>query len=209
MASTPLADAPLADAIVLFGATGDLSRRMLLPSLYFLDADGLLPVEFRILATARTKLTREAFVAQARKILEARPEALDDGVWARFAARLDYVACDATSAEGAAALKPHLEGRSRPIFFLAISPSLYGRVCAALAASGLAGEASRIVLEKPVGRDLESSREVNEAVGAVFSEERIFRIDHYLGKETVQNLIALRFANTLFEPLWNNLTIDH
>jgi glucose-6-phosphate 1-dehydrogenase len=209
MAQTPLEDPPLADALVLFGATGDLSRRMLLPSLYFLDADGLLPVDFKILATARAGLSRDDFVDQVRKILDARPEAVDDGVWARFSGRLDYVACDATTPEGAADLKGHLEGRSRPMFFLAISPSLYGRVCAALAASGLATAQSRIVLEKPIGRDLESSRAVNEAVGAVFAEERIFRIDHYLGKETVQNLIALRFANTLFEPLWNNLTIDH
>ncbi|WP_394762219.1 glucose-6-phosphate dehydrogenase [Phenylobacterium sp.] len=209
MAPKPQAETPLADAIVLFGATGDLSRRMLLPSLYFLDADGLLPVGFKILATARAPHSRQDFVGQVREILDARPEAVDDGVWARFAERLDYVACDATSAEGAALLKPHLAGHARPMFFLAISPSLYGRVCAALAASGLANDASRIVLEKPIGRDLETSRQVNEAVGAVFDEKRIFRIDHYLGKETVQNLIALRFANTLFEPLWNNLTIDH
>ena len=204
-----MAETPLADAIVLFGATGDLSRRMLLPSLYFLDADGLLPLGFRVLATARAPLSRDEFVDQARKILDARPETIDDGVWARFAGRLDYVACDATSAEAVATLKPHLDGCARPMFFLAISPSLYGRVCSALAAAGLATDESRIVLEKPIGRDLESSREVNEAVGEAFTEERIFRIDHYLGKETVQNLIALRFANTLFEPLWNNLTIDH
>ncbi|MFI4949819.1 MAG: glucose-6-phosphate dehydrogenase, partial [Caulobacterales bacterium] len=204
-----MAETLLADAIVLFGATGDLSRRMLLPSLYFLDADGLLPVGFKVVATARTGLSRDDFVAQARKILDARPEPLDEGVWTRFCGRLDYVACDATTAEGARTLAPHLSAFTRPIFFLAISPSLYGRVCAALAAAGLATEDTRIVLEKPIGRDLESSREVNEAVGAVFSEDRIFRIDHYLGKETVQNLIALRFANTLFEPLWNNLTIDH
>jgi glucose-6-phosphate 1-dehydrogenase len=209
MAKTPQAETSLADALVLFGATGDLSRRMLLPSLYFLDADGLLPVGFKILATARAQHSRDDFVTQVREILGARPEAVDEAVWERFAGRLDYVSCDATTPEGAAALKPHLEGRTRPMFFLAISPSLYGRVCAALSASGLASDESRIVLEKPIGRDLESSRQVNEAVGAVFSEERIFRIDHYLGKETVQNLIALRFANTLFEPLWNNLTIDH
>jgi glucose-6-phosphate 1-dehydrogenase len=209
MAKTPQAETPLSDALVLFGATGDLSRRMLLPSLYFLDADGLLPVGFKILATARGKFSRDDFVGQVREILKGRPEPVDDAVWERFSGRLDYVACDATSAEGVAELKPHLEGRQSPMFFLAISPSLYAKVCGALSGSGLAGDDTRIVLEKPIGRDLESSRQVNEAVGAVFTEERIFRIDHYLGKETVQNLIALRFANTLFEPLWNNLTIDH
>src|SRR5437899_940264 len=164
-----MAETPLADVIVLFGATGDLSRRMLLPSLYFLDADGLLPLGLKILATARTQLSREEFAEQARKVLDARSEEIDDGVWARFCGRLDYVACDATTSEGAALLGPHLEGCQRPIFFLAVSPSLYGRVCTALAAAGLAIGESRIVLEKPIGRNLESSREVNEAVGAVFS----------------------------------------
>ncbi|MDB5447726.1 MAG: zwf [Phenylobacterium sp.] len=201
--------APQADAIVLFGATGDLARRMLLPSLYNLDADGFLPNGFKVLATARAQLSREAFVAEVRQALEARAEGLDEGVWNRFETRLDYTSADATTESGAALLKPVLEGVRAPIFYLALSPSLYGRVCVALAAAGLASDATRIVLEKPVGRDLESSREINIAVGAVFDEERIFRIDHYLGKETVQNLIALRFANTLFEPLWNNLTIDH
>jgi glucose-6-phosphate 1-dehydrogenase len=205
MADTP----PLSDALVLFGATGDLSRRMVIPSLYFLDADGFLPNGFKVLATARATLSRDAFIEQVLEILKARPEGLDEAVWTRFSARLDYVACDATSAEGAALLIPHLDSRTHPMFFLAVSPSLYGKICVALADSGLAGKESRIVLEKPIGRDLESSLAINATVGAVFEEDRIFRIDHYLGKETVQNLIALRFANTLFEPLWNNLTIDH
>ncbi len=203
-----MAQPPLSDAIVLFGATGDLSRRMVLPSLYFLDCDGFLPEGLKIVASARAPLSRDAFVAQLRENLAGRSEGLDEAIWARFEPRLDYVACDATTAEGAAALKPALEGR-RPMFFLAVSPSLYGKICAALSGSGLATADSRIVMEKPIGRDLETSRAINAEVGAVFGEERIFRIDHYLGKETVQNLIALRFANTLFEPLWNNLTIDH
>src|SRR5258707_8543989 len=113
MAQTPQAETPLADAIVLFGATGDLSRRMLLPSLYFLDADGLLPVGFKILATARAQHSREEFVGQVREILEARAEGIDEGVWKRFCGRLDYVACDATTAEGIAALKPDIEDRAR------------------------------------------------------------------------------------------------
>ncbi|MGH6967048.1 MAG: glucose-6-phosphate dehydrogenase [Phenylobacterium sp.] len=204
-----MADTPLADAMVLFGATGDLSRRMVMPSLYFLDADGFLPDGFKILATARAALTRQDFLDQVHETLKARPEGVDEAVWARFSQRLDYVACDATTAAGLAELCPHLERRKRPMFFLAVSPSLYARICGALGESGLADKESRIVLEKPIGRDLETSRQINAAVGAVFDEERIFRIDHYLGKETVQNLIALRFANTLFEPLWNNLTIDH
>ena len=204
-----MAETPQADVIVLFGGAGDLARRMLLPSLYFLDADGFLPDGFRIVATARSDSTREAFQAMVRQDLSGRSEGLDEAVWARFSARLDYVAADATSPEGVAVLKPLLEGVERVIFYLALSPSLYGRVCVALAAAGMAHDETRIVLEKPIGRDLETSKEINVAVGAVFDEDRIFRIDHYLGKETVQNLIALRFANTLFEPLWNNLTIDH
>jgi glucose-6-phosphate 1-dehydrogenase len=204
-----MAETPLADAMVLFGATGDLSHRMVLPSLYFLDADGFLPEGFKIVATARTALTRDAFLNLVHEALKARPERLDDAVWARFSKRLDYVACDATTVAGLAELCPHLERRKCPMFFLAVSPSLYARICEALDGAGLATKESRIVLEKPIGRDLETSRQINAAVGAVFDEDRIFRIDHYLGKETVQNLIALRFANTLFEPLWNNLTIDH
>ncbi len=200
---------PQADAIVLFGGTGDLTRRMLLASLYFLDVDGFLPEPFRIIATARTDMTREAYVAMVRQTLSERPEGLDETVWQRFAQRLTYVGADATTTAGASALRPALEGCLRSFFYLAISPSLYERVCAALSDAGLVTDASRVVLEKPIGRDLETSRHLNTALGAVFDETQIFRIDHYLGKETVQNLIALRFANTLFEPLWNNLTIDH
>jgi glucose-6-phosphate 1-dehydrogenase len=200
---------PQADAIVLFGATGDLARRMLLASLYFLDADGFLPKDFRIIATARAEMTSEAFRDFARKTLEERPEGLDAAVWTRFSKRLSYVGADATTVEGAAKLCPALGSAKAPFFYLAISPSLYEKVTVALAAAGLATRDSRIVLEKPIGRELESSRVINTALGAVFDENQIFRIDHYLGKETVQNLIALRFANTLFEPLWNNLTIDH
>ncbi len=200
---------PQADAIVLFGATGDLARRMLLASLYFLDADGFLAKDFRIVATARADLSRDAFLEQTHAVLTERPEGIDDAVWKRFSARMTYVGADATTAEGAAKLKPALEGCSAPFFYLAISPSLYEKVCISLAAAGLATDDTRIVLEKPIGRDLETSRHINTSLGAVFDENQIFRIDHYLGKETVQNLLALRFANTLFEPLWNNLTIDH
>jgi glucose-6-phosphate 1-dehydrogenase len=206
-----MAEIPLADVIVLFGGTGDLAQKMLLPSLYFLDADGFLADGFRVVATARAEMTRDQFVAEAKAAIATRadPGGLDDKVWGRFEQRLDYVGADATSPEGVAALKIALRGATTPIFYLALSPSIYGRVCEALAQAGLVTPQTRIVLEKPIGRDLESSKVINGAVAKVFPEECIFRIDHYLGKETVQNLIALRFANTLFEPLWNNLTIDH
>jgi len=206
-----MADQPLADTIVLFGGTGDLAQKMLFPSLFFLDADGFLADGFRIIATARAELEADAFVAQVKEAVGARAgsSGLDAKVWDRFAKRLSYVGADATTPDGAKELRAAIgEGRT-PIYYLALSPSIYGRVCKALAAADMAGPNTRIVLEKPIGRDLESSKLTNAEVAEVFPEESIFRIDHYLGKETVQNLLALRFANTLFEPLWNNLTIDH
>ena len=206
-----MAEQPLADVIVLFGGTGDLAQKMLFPSLYFLDADGFLAEGFGVVATARAEMTREAFVEQTRAAVAARAgeAGLDPKAWARFEKRLSYVGADGTTQAGAEQLKAAIGGAKAPMYFLAVSPSIYGRVCAALDAAGMTGPGARIVLEKPVGRDLESSKAINAEVAKAFPEESIFRIDQYLGKETVQNLLALRFANTLFEPLWNNLTIDH
>ncbi|MFW2342133.1 glucose-6-phosphate dehydrogenase [Brevundimonas sp.] len=198
-------------ALILFGGGGDLALRMLLPSLYFLDHDGLLDPGLKIIAAARSDETRDDYIARVRASVEPRAtsdEAWSDGTWARLAGRLDYVALDATSADELKALKVKI-GSGAVTAFMAVSPSLYGRIVPAMHAAGLAGTDTRIVLEKPVGRDLESFREIDDAVSAVFDESQVFRIDHYLGKETVQNLIALRFGNTIFEPLWNNLTIDH
>jgi glucose-6-phosphate 1-dehydrogenase len=198
--------------LVLFGGAGDLALRMLHPSLYFLEADGYLPADLTIVAAARQAQTQESFVGLVRDSLIARAaEAFDEAVWNRFAARLRYRALDATSPGDLRALAamPEVSGAAETIFYLATSPSLYGAICEALGEAGAAPPNSRVVMEKPLGRDLQTSRAINDAVGRVFSEDRVFRIDHYLGKETVQNLIALRFANTLFEPLWNNLSIDH
>jgi len=196
------------ERLVIFGATGDLAERMLLPSLYYLDADKLLPDGLRIVGSARSKLDHDAFVAKVHDVLKRRVEGLAEGVWDRFSQRLDYCPADVTRAEGLKQLADHL-GAASTIFYLALSPSLYGDVCRALDEAGLACGDCRIVLEKPLGHDLASSRAINAEVAAVFEERRVFRVDHYLGKETVQNLLALRFANTLFEPLWNNLAIDH
>ena len=200
-----------ADLFVVLGATGDLAQRMLFPSLYFLDADGLLPPGLRILGSARAGLDRAGFLDMVRPIIEdrAKPTALDPKVWERFTARVDYCSADAAKPEGAQALKAAMGEPKLPVFYFSLSPSLFAPVCAALQAAGAATPTSRVVLEKPVGKNLESSRVLNAAVAEAFSEDRVFRIDHYLGKETVQNLIALRFANTLFEPLWNNLAVDH
>ena len=196
------------ERLVIFGATGDLAARMLVPALYFLDLDGLLPAAVRVIGSARTVMDREAYLARVRKTLLARPEGLDEAVWARFSARLDYCPADVTRPEGLKDLADRLGGAST-VFYLALSPNLYGAVCNALDGCGLACQDCRIVLEKPIGHDLASSRAINSEVAKAFDERRVFRVDHYLGKETVQNLIALRFANTLFEPLWNNLAIDH
>ena len=201
-------DAQAIERLVIFGATGDLAARMLLPSLYFLDADKLLPQDLKILCSARSEMERGKFVDYVHDILKQRPEGLDDAAWNRFSERLDYRPADVTSAKGMKAIAEHVEDKPT-VFYLALSPSIYGAVCKALDEAGLACGECRIVMEKPLGHDLESSKAINAEVASVFDESRVFRIDHYLGKETVQNLMALRFANTLFEPLWNNLAIDH
>ncbi|GAA0868331.1 glucose-6-phosphate dehydrogenase [Brevundimonas basaltis] len=198
-------------ALVLFGGGGDLAMRMLLPSLYFLEHDGLLPDGLKVIGAARSDETREEYVAKVRQSVEAKAkadEAWSTASWDRMAARLDYLAVDATSAESLKPLKDKV-GDGACTSFLAVSPSLYARIVTAMRAAGLAEADDRVVLEKPVGRDLETFREIDDAVADAFSEPQVFRIDHYLGKETVQNLIALRFGNTIFEPLWNNLSIDH
>ena len=198
-------------ALILFGGGGDLALRMLLPSLYFLDHDGLLDPDLKIIAAARSDETRDAYIERVRASVAPRAKSDDvwsDETWTRLAARLDYVALDATSADELKALKAKA-GDGSVTAFMAVSPSLYGRIVPAMHAAGLAGPDTRIVLEKPVGRDLESFREIDDAVSAVFDERQVFRIDHYLGKETVQNLMALRFANMMFEPLWNANHIDH
>jgi glucose-6-phosphate 1-dehydrogenase len=197
--------------LVFFGGGGDLALRMLYPSLCFLEADGLLPPGLSIVATSRQQRTTEEFRAEVRKALGLRCGDCDKGAADSMLARLTYVPADATKPEDAARLGEAIKalGGEEVVFYLATSPSLYGAICEGLRASGLTTAPNRVVLEKPIGKDLATSRAINDAVAQALSEDRVFRIDHYLGKETVQNLIALRFANTLFEPLWNGLTIDH
>jgi len=199
-------------ALLLFGATGDLARRMLLPSLYALHEDGLLAEGLRIVGTARSDLDDTAFRDLARAALdEFLPEdRRDDSKLAGFLDRLAYQPLDASDAPGFPALADKLGDISGGLaIFLSTAPFLFEPTIAGLKSAGLTGEGVRIGLEKPLGNDLATSCRINDAVGAAFSEEQIFRIDHYLGKETVQNLIALRFANTMFEPLWNSAGIDH
>ena len=199
-----------ADCLLLFGATGDLAQRMLLPSLCALDADGLVAGSLRIVGTARQDLDDAGYRAFARKALETYLPDDRKGAIEGFLTRLYYQPLDANDIGGFAALAakvgPIGEGLA---IFLSTAPSLFEPTIAGLVASGLAGEQTRIGLEKPLGTDLVTSRHINDAVSSAFPEERIFRIDHYLGKETVQNLLALRFANVMFEPLWNAAHIDH
>ncbi|GIX19052.1 glucose-6-phosphate dehydrogenase [Erythrobacter cryptus] len=199
-----------ADRLLLFGATGDLAQRMLLPSLFALDADRLLASDLKIIGTARSSLSDSEFRNFARAALEKFLPAERRGQMAGFLNRLSYQTLDATKREGydELARKVGKPGRGLAIF-LSTAPSLFGPTIAGLAAAGLTGESVRMCLEKPLGSDLASSRAINDAVAGAFPESRIFRIDHYLGKETVQNLLALRFANLMFEPLWNAAHIDH
>ncbi len=198
------------ETFVLFGATGDLAQRMLFPSLYNLSCDGLLPPDFRIIGSARSVLKTGDFRAQVRRSLEAielyEPDKAD-----AFIARIDYCPVSADRPGDFASLAAKAAPfKDRGIaFYLSTPPSLFAPVVDGLQSVGLTGATTRVAMEKPIGHDLASSREVNAAVGAVFDEEDIFRVDHYLGKETVQNLLVLRFGNMLFEPLWNAIAIEH
>ena len=200
----------IADRLLIFGATGDLAKRMLLPSLCALDAEGLLDPRIQIVGTARSEMDDQGFRNFAREALEQFMPADRRGGMATFLNRLSYQALDASQTEGfdglAAKVGTPAEGLA---IFLSTAPSLFEPTIRGLVSSGLAGEKTRIGLEKPLGTDLASSKIINDAVATAFPEDRIFRIDHYLGKETVQNLLALRFANALFEPLWNATHIEH
>lgn len=199
--------------LVVFGGTGDLALRKLMPALYFRDRDRQLPPETRIVGVSRTEIDRDAYVERIRDALQRHvvPDDLSPEVVERFCSRLFFVPLDASGAEGWSRLSEVLSEDERRIriFYLATSPELFGPVCRNIAAAGLVTPNARVVLEKPIGHNFTSAQRINDEVGAVFAENQIFRIDHYLGKETVQNLMALRFANYLFEPMWNTAAIDH
>jgi glucose-6-phosphate 1-dehydrogenase len=198
---------------VVFGGTGDLSMRKLLPSLYCRDRDVQLTADSRIILASRAEADEAGMRARVRDALATYLAAgeFEEAVWQRFAGRLSYLSLDAAAERGWDRLVAALASRESRIrvFYMATAPDLFGRISRNLHEHGLITPASRIVLEKPLGRDLESARAVNEQVGSVFAEQQIFRIDHYLGKETVQNLMALRFANSLFERLWQRDAVDH
>ena len=198
--------------LLLFGATGDLSQRMLLPSLYNLHADGLLPEELTITGTARSDYDDAGFRDFAAHALDTflPDDRKDAEKIAGFLNRLQYQSLDASSTEGFPALAEKVGDVSNGLaIYLSTAPSLFESTIKGLESVGLAGETVRIGLEKPLGYDLASSKEINDAVAYGFPEERTFRIDHYLGKETVQNILVSRFSNGIFEAFWNNHYIDH
>ena len=197
---------------VIFGATGDLTLRKLLPALFHRFRDAQIPADSRIIGVARSRLDADAYRARAAEALRQHVQAaaLEGPAQAAFLQTIHYVSLDAAAPDGDwSGLQALLRPDRVRVFYLATSPELYGGVCQALSRAGLATGEARVVLEKPIGRDLASARAINDEVGLHFPEARTFRIDHFLGKETVQNLLALRFANTIFERLWNADVIDH
>lgn len=200
----------------VFGGTGDLALRKLLPALYLRDRDGQLPAGFRVIGVSRAEADDEAYRVMVRDALahHVSPQDLDEQVVDRLLSRLHHVTLDIEDLADWHLLHARLkEGAAGDdvirVFYLAVAPGLFGAICEHLDEVGLVTERSRVVLEKPVGTDLASAQAINEAVGRVFDESSIFRIDHYLGKESVQNLLVTRFANTFLEPLWNSRWVDH
>lgn len=197
---------------VVFGGTGDLSERKLIPALYRRSADGQITAGSRIIGASRAELSHEEFRKFAGDAIRTHVGAdeIDDEKIATFIDMFHYVSLDAKSDKGWAALAELLGDEDRVrAYYLAVGPALFGDFAERLHANGLIRERSRLVIEKPIGTDLKSAQNLNEIVGKYFREEQIYRIDHYLGKETVQNLMALRFANALYEPLWNSAHVDH
>jgi glucose-6-phosphate 1-dehydrogenase len=216
--------APEPCTMVIFGASGDLTRRKLLPAIYDLDLDGLLPADFAVVGFARSEMTDEQFRQQALEAVRqfSRRRSVDTGNWESFARGLFYTGAGSLQLDDFQRLenllaRVHRErntGGNR-IFYLSVPPSAYPGITRQLADSGLAAQSengggwARIIIEKPFGRDLESARALNQEVAQVFPEEQVYRIDHFLGKETVQNILVFRFANGIFEPIWNRRYIDH
>ena len=206
---------------VIFGAAGDLTKRKLIPALYNLRANGLLAREFAIIGVARKEKSHQQFrEEQSAAIREFATRPVDEALWAGLCDALYYQAGEftdpATYANLAGLLsevaKTHGTG-GNVLFYLAVPPAFFGEIIRRLGEAGLArqegGVWRRVIIEKPFGRDLESARALNAEIGAVLREDQVYRIDHYLGKETVQNILVFRFANGIFEPIWNRRYIDH
>jgi glucose-6-phosphate 1-dehydrogenase len=213
---------PAPCVFVIFGASGDLTRRKLIPALYNLAVSRLLPPGMSIVGFALTEMSDDQFRASMREAVSqfSRRKPIDEAVWEDFASRLHYLSGRFEEPAAFARLKGKLEEldrtngtRGNRVYYLAIPPSVFREVNDNLALAQMVsedeGRYARLIIEKPFGRDLASAESLNRDLHRVFGEQQIFRIDHYLGKETVQNLVALRFGNTIFEPLWNRNHIDH
>ncbi|MEP1229539.1 MAG: glucose-6-phosphate dehydrogenase [Litorimonas sp.] len=200
--------------IIVFGGTGDLARRKLLPALYHRFCDNQFADNVKIIAVSRSNMTRDEYLDLIRTSYQnfEKDEQFSDQKWTDFCKLVDYIAIDVLDDQADwESLRAKLDASEQLIrvFYLAMPPRLFTVLCAGLDKSGLAHRGSRVVLEKPIGTDYDSAFEVNEGVGRVFHENRIYRIDHYLGKESVQNLMVLRFGNILLEPLWRSSAIEH
>ncbi len=211
---------PEPNTLVIFGATGDLTQRKLVPALYNLALEGLLPGEFSAVGFARRPKAHYHFRSELRRAAaeHSRTQPLRRPVWDGFASRLYYCRSEFSDPEGYRDLAKRLEkiesktGSRNRLYYLATPPSYYAEIAQRLGDAGLArseGGWTRIIVEKPFGRDLDSAVELNRILHGVFDEDQIYRIDHYLGKETVQNILVFRFANGIFEPIWNRRYIDH
>lgn len=205
-------DSKTAKLFVIFGATGDLSQRMLLPSMYGLQCDGLLPDDLKILGSGRTGMSDDEFRQFTRDALKefVHDDELTDKDVNALTDRIHYLAADVTDAGSMGVFAERIKSLrdGDVVYHLSTAPRFYEPITDALHANGLSGEGTRVMLEKPIGFSLTSAREINTAVAKSFDEDRIYRVDHYLGKEGVQNLLALRFGNALFEPLWNARHIE-
>ena len=212
--------------IVIFGGNGDLAHRKLLPALYNLHVDGLLPPRMAIVGVGRKELTDDVYREFAKDgISKFSRRPLDEQAWSAFAKLLFFVNASIDGERGLAPLGARLdiiehEGgmKAERIYYLAVPPTLFAPTVKQLARARFVSRESasqpgapfaRIIIEKPIGRDLESARAINDAIAEVFDESQIYRIDHYLGKETVQNILVMRFANSIFEPLFNQKYVDH
>jgi glucose-6-phosphate 1-dehydrogenase len=201
--------------LVIFGANGDLSRRKLLPALYHLDAEGLMPEDYRVIGNSRSEMSSDEFRSFAREAVErfGRGE-IEADPWQSFSERLSYVSHDFTPEETSpvrdalADAEMAVGGKPRRLYYLSVPPAAFPTIIEGLGRDGLSDRA-RVIIEKPFGSDRASFRQLSRVVAQVLEENDVYRIDHFLGKETVQNILALRFANGIFEPVWNRNHIDH
>ncbi len=206
---------PETTSIVIFGATGDLTKRKLVPALYNLYRKGRLPEGARVVGFARRAWSDEKFRDVMQEgVKEFASKEYEESIWQEFAPRLTYVRGDLTTARDFETLDRELSknGAGNRLYYLSISPKFYEPVVGLIGEQGMSGEEEgwrRVIVEKPFGRDRDSALSLNEALQAVFEERQIFRIDHYLGKETAQNILFFRFGNTVFEPIWNRNYVDH